>query len=245
MLRRTSTNIISDIESYYNKILKHCNTLRSLIQLHSVLTTTGLIKQSVHLGAKIIINYSSFKHIEHARFIFNTHDHVSSSFLWNTMLRGFKNWEQVGKLRQDMKNKGLRKPAALSFVEFNNELHGFHTGEQLDSFTRDVYQKVEQMVTKLKTAGHVPDLSCVFHDVEEEDKDGMLIYHGEKLALAFGLMNIDPELPIRITKNLRVCTDCHSTFKLVSRVYGRKVIVRDVNRFHHFEDGLCSCNDYW
>ncbi|GJS53021.1 pentatricopeptide repeat-containing protein [Tanacetum coccineum] len=172
-------------------------------------------------------------------------EHTGYYVLMSNIYADSKNWEQVGKLRQDMKNKGLRKPAALSFVEFNNELHGFHTGEQLDSFTRDVYQKVEQMVTELKMAGHVPDLSCVFHDVEDEDKDGMLKYHGEKLALAFGLINIYTKLPIRITKNLRVCIDCHSTFKMVSRVYGRKVIIRDVNRFHHFEDGLCSCNDYW
>lgn len=171
--------------------------------------------------------------------------HTGYYVLMSNIYAASRNWQEAGKLRQDMKNKGLRKTAALSLIECNNELHGFHTGEQLDAFTRDVYQKVEQMVIELKMAGYVPDLSCVFHDVEEEDKDSMLNYHGEKLALAFGLMNIDTGLDIRITKNLRVCSDCHSTFKLVSRVYGRKIIVRDVNRFHHFEDGLCSCNDYW
>jgi hypothetical protein len=25
----------------------------------------------------------------------------------------------------------------------------------------------------------------------------------------------------------------------------RKIIVRDANCFHHFENGLCSCRDYW
>jgi hypothetical protein len=23
------------------------------------------------------------------------------------------------------------------------------------------------------------------------------------------------------------------------------MIVRDANHFHHFEDGVCSCKDYW
>nr|XP_043608821.1 pentatricopeptide repeat-containing protein At4g33990-like [Erigeron canadensis] len=171
--------------------------------------------------------------------------HSGYYVLMSNIYADSQNWQEVGKLRQDMKDRGLRKPAALSLIEFNQELHGFHTGEQLDSFTRDVYKKVEQMVIELKMAGYVPDFSCVFHDVEDEDKYGMLNYHGEKLALAFGLKNIDTELSIRITKNLRVCSDCHSAFKLVSRVYGRRIILRDVNRFHHFEDGLCSCNDYW
>ncbi|XP_071696304.1 pentatricopeptide repeat-containing protein At3g26782, mitochondrial-like [Rutidosis leptorrhynchoides] len=171
--------------------------------------------------------------------------HSGYYVLMSNVYADSRNWYEVGKLRENMKNKGLKKPAALSLIEFNNELHGFHTGEQLDSVTRDVYKKMEQMIIDLKKAGYVPDLSCVFHDVEDEDKEAMVYYHGEKLALAFGLINIDKSLPIRITKNLRVCSDCHSAFKLVSCVYERKIIVRDVNRFHHFEDGLCSCNDYW
>ena len=171
--------------------------------------------------------------------------HTGYYVLMSNIYAASRNWQEVGNLRQDMKNKGLRKPAALSLIEFNNELHGFHTGEQLDPFTREIYRKVEGMVVEIKMAGYVADLSCVFHDVEEEDKESMVNYHGERLALAFGLMNVDTGLPIRITKNLRVCSDCHSAFKLVSRVYGRKIIVRDMNRFHHFEGGSCSCNDYW
>ncbi|KAK1407531.1 hypothetical protein QVD17_39148 [Tagetes erecta] len=171
--------------------------------------------------------------------------HTGYYVLMSNIYADSRNWQEVGKLRGDMKNKGLRKPAAVSLIEYNNELHGFRTGEQLDSLTRDVYEKVEKMVVELKMEGYVPDVSCVFHDVEDEDKHGMLKYHGEKLALAFGLMNIDASLPIFINKNLRVCSDCHSVFKFVSGVYGRKIVVRDVNRFHHFEDGLCSCNDYW
>lgn len=172
--------------------------------------------------------------------------HTGYYVLMSNIYATSRNWQEVGRLRQDMKNKGLRKPAGVSLIEFDNKLHGFHTGEEFNSFTREIYEKLERMVVDIKMVGYVPDLSCVFHDVEEEDKHGMLSYHGEKLALAFGLMNVsDTKLAIRITKNLRVCSDCHLAFKLVSRVYGRKIIVRDVNRFHHFKDGFCSCNDYW
>ncbi|KAK9080269.1 hypothetical protein SSX86_001945 [Deinandra increscens subsp. villosa] len=171
--------------------------------------------------------------------------HTGYYVLMSNIYADSRNWQEVGNLRRDMKNKGLRKPAAVSLIEVNNELHGFRTGEQLDTFTRNIYHKVEQMVVELKMEGYVPDLSCVFHDVEDEDKQGMLNYHGEKLALAFGLMNVDADLPIFINKNLRVCSDCHSVFKLISGVYRRKITVRDVNRFHHFENGMCSCSDYW
>uniref|UniRef100_A0A2P2J2Y0 Putative pentatricopeptide repeat-containing protein At5g09950 n=1 Tax=Rhizophora mucronata TaxID=61149 RepID=A0A2P2J2Y0_RHIMU len=46
-------------------------------------------------------------------------------------------------------------------------------------------------------------------------------------------------------KNLRVCGDCHSAFKYISKIVGRQIVLRDSNRFHHFEDGNCSCGDYW
>lgn len=72
-----------------------------------------------------------------------------------------------------------------------------------------------------------------------------MLRHSEKLALVFGLMRTPKGEPIRIMKNLRVCEDCHSAFKLISRIVDREIIVRDRNRFHCFKDGFCSCKDYW
>jgi pentatricopeptide repeat protein len=56
----------------------------------------------------------------------------------------------------------------------------------------------------------------------------------------------EPE-PIRITKNLRICRDCHRYAALMARLLRRQVLVRDANRWHAFSaDGeACSCNDFW
>ncbi|XWS24555.1 hypothetical protein CRYUN_Cryun28dG0112800 [Craigia yunnanensis] len=85
----------------------------------------------------------------------------------------------------------------------------------------------------------------VLHDVDEEVKKNMINEHSEKLAMAFGLLVTDAALPLIITKNLRICGDCHSTAKVVSLIEKRTIIIRDPKRFHHFSDGLCSCGDYW
>ncbi|KAJ6386720.1 hypothetical protein OIU78_016620 [Salix suchowensis] len=154
-------------------------------------------------------------------------------------------WKEVGKLRQDMKNKGLKKPAAFSMIEYGKNILGFHTADQENPYRHEVYKKMESLAIEMKMAGYVPDLSCALHDVEEEDKEHMLNYHSEKLALAFGILKIDHGMVIRVTKNLRVCNDCHSAFKIISNIYQRKIIVRDANRFHHFQGGTCSCKDYW
>ncbi|KAJ0466361.1 hypothetical protein HanIR_Chr14g0671221 [Helianthus annuus] len=36
-----------------------------------------------------------------------------------------------------------------------------------------------------------------------------------------------------------------STIKIISKFFGRDIIVRDSSRFHHSRDGCCSCGDYW
>ncbi|KAK5819478.1 hypothetical protein PVK06_024481 [Gossypium arboreum] len=94
--------------------------------------------------------------------------------------------------------------------------------------------------------GHVPDTSQVLLYIEEEEeKEAELENHSERLAIAFGLINTEAGCPIRIMKNLRVCSDCHSVTKLLSKIYSREIIVRDNSRFHHLKDGLCSCKYFW
>ncbi|KAJ3671094.1 hypothetical protein LUZ60_008520 [Juncus effusus] len=92
---------------------------------------------------------------------------------------------------------------------------------------------------------YVPDTRYVLHDIDQEAKEQALLYHSERLAIAYGLISTPARTPLRIIKNLRICGDCHNAIKIMSRIVGRELIVRDNKRFHHFKDGKCSCGDYW
>ncbi|KAK8344059.1 hypothetical protein V6Z11_A07G053900 [Gossypium hirsutum] len=137
----------------------------------------------------------------------------------------------------------LTELATRSLYKIENS--AFSVVELVNPYWQEVYGKVESLAAEIKMVGYVPNLSCVLHDVDDEDKEHILNYHSEKLAMAFGIMKIDPEMSVQVTNNLRICNDCYSAFKFVSYVYGRKIVVRDAYRFHHFQDGTCSCNDYW
>lgn len=104
---------------------------------------------------------------------------------------------------------------------------------------------MEDLDLRMKKAGYVSKTSVVLHDVEEEEKERMVRYHSERLAVAYGIMRVPQGKPIRVIKNLRVCEDCHSAIKCMAKITGRVIILRDNNRFHHFKDGSCSCGDYW
>ncbi|KAK6273329.1 hypothetical protein POUND7_010412 [Theobroma cacao] len=111
--------------------------------------------------------------------------------------------------------------------------------------TCTVHKRVELVDTLLEKAGFVTDTSEVLQDMVEDWKEEALSHHSEKLAIAFGLISTKPGTTIRIVKNLRVCGNCHSATKLISKIFNKEIIARDRNRFHHFKDGFCSCKDYW
>ncbi|KAF9588620.1 hypothetical protein IFM89_013707 [Coptis chinensis] len=98
---------------------------------------------------------------------------------------------------------------------------------------------------KPKEQGYVPDTRYVLHDIDQEAKELALLYHSERLAIAYGLISTPARTPLRIIKNLRICGDCHNAIKIMAKIVGRELIVRDNKRFHHFKDGKCSCGDYW
>eukprot|EP01018_Ginkgo_biloba_P013907 Gb_04460 [translate_table: standard] len=154
-------------------------------------------------------------------------------------------WDDVVKVRTMMKEHGLKKTTGCSLIEINNRVHGFIVGDRSHPQSDKIYAMLETLARQMEEAGYVPNTNFVLHDVEEEMKEHILCSHSERLAISFGLINTKPGTPIQITKNLRVCADCHSASKFISKIVRREIIVRDANRFHHFKDGLCSCGDYW
>ncbi|KAG2290264.1 hypothetical protein Bca52824_049868 [Brassica carinata] len=155
-------------------------------------------------------------------------------------------WEDLVKARKKMKDADVKKEAGYSWVTMKDRVHMFVAGDKSHADADLIYEKLKELNRKMRDAGYVPQTGFALYDLEQENKEEILSYHSEKLAVAFVLMTQrNSTLPIRIMKNLRVCGDCHSAFKYISKIEGRQIILRDSNRFHHFQDGECSCKDFW
>jgi len=154
-------------------------------------------------------------------------------------------WDHVARIRRSMKENNVVKTPGYSWIEINSVVHEFRSSDRLHPELASIHVKLNDLEKKIKLAGYVPDLEFALHDVGEELKEQLLLWHSEKLAIAFGLLKVPSGVPIRVFKNLRVCGDCHSATKYISAIEGREIIVRDTSRFHHFKDGFCSCRDYW
>ncbi|XP_059644099.1 pentatricopeptide repeat-containing protein At4g02750 [Cornus florida] len=172
-------------------------------------------------------------------------DNAGMYVLLSNLYASSGRWGDVGKMRVKMRDIGVRKVPGYSWVEVQNKIHTFTVGDSTHPESGRIYAFLEDLDLRMKQEGYVSSTKLVLHDVEEEEKEHMLKHHSEKLAVAFGILTIPDGRPIRVIKNLRVCADCHTVIKHISKIVGRLIILRDSNRFHHFKDGVCSCGDYW
>ncbi|KAK1270949.1 Pentatricopeptide repeat-containing protein [Acorus gramineus] len=181
-------------------------------------------------------------------------DHDGAHVLLSNIYAKRRRWEDVKRIREAMKRRRISKERGRSWVELGGEVHEFGAGDESHPRSGEIRAKLGEIVGELRRVGYEPDAKSALIDLEEEEeRREAVLGHGEKLAVALGLIEVGRRRSggggggrcVRIVKNLRVCEDCHVFMKLVSGVYGVEVVLRDRSRFHHFRDGVCSCNDFW
>ncbi|XP_010257121.1 PREDICTED: pentatricopeptide repeat-containing protein ELI1, chloroplastic-like [Nelumbo nucifera] len=153
--------------------------------------------------------------------------------------------EGVAKVRKLMLNRGIRKDKAHTWTEIKRTIHTFESGDRSHPLHKKICDYLEDLITRMKTKGYVPNTSMVMQNVDEHKKEEILLGHSEKLAIGLGLISTAPGTQITIVKNLRVCADCHEATRFISMIEGREIVARDSSRFHQFKDGQCSCGNYW
>lgn len=172
-------------------------------------------------------------------------DHDGFHVLLSNLYASRGNWDDVLQIRGMMMQHGVVKNPGCSMIEANGVVHEFFAGDKAHPLINEIEDQLDEIAKKLRMEGYTPDTNEVSLDIDEEEKETALFRHSEKLAVAFGLITTSAPTPIRIMKNLRICNDCHTAAKFISKAFGRVIVIRDRHRFHHFKQGSCSCRDYW
>lgn len=154
-------------------------------------------------------------------------------------------WNQAVKVRKQMEALGVSKVPGCSLISLNGVVHEFLAGDGSHPHMERIYRTWESIAERLRQEGHEPATGDLLLDLMDDEKENAIQQHSEKLAITFGLMKTKPGVTIRVFKNLRVCEDCHRVAKLISKIYGRDIVLRDRIRFHVIKEGKCSCGDYW
>ncbi|KAL6136488.1 hypothetical protein ACLB2K_061783 [Fragaria x ananassa] len=146
---------------------------------------------------------------------------MGTYILLSNMYAKVRRWDGVVNIRKLTRDRNIKKEPGVSWIEISNAIHIFSSDYKTHPESSQIHEKVGELLGKIKPLGYAPVIAAVLHDVEDEQKEDYLSYHK------------------------RICDDCHVAVKLISKVTNRVIIVRDTNRFHHFQDGRCSCADYW
>ncbi|KAL5979421.1 hypothetical protein ACLOJK_019320 [Asimina triloba] len=179
----------------------------------------------------------------------NPDDTAAYVLLFN-LYTSVERWEEAATVRKLMIERDIRKDVSCSWITIKGKVHRFIVGDRHHTQTKEIYSKLEELnylftsdkLVHLRGDGSLKDGGA---EVSLNLRKEHFVDHSERLAIAFGLISTPTNAPISIFKNLRACGDCHDFTKWVSKTTGRKLVVRDSCRFHHFEQGECSCQDYW
>ncbi|AEE78205.1 putative protein [Arabidopsis thaliana] len=154
-------------------------------------------------------------------------------------------WDEVKRVKKLLEHRGLQKLPGRCWMEVRRKMYSFVSVDEFNPLMEQIHAFLVKLAEDMKEKGYIPQTKGVLYELETEEKERIVLGHSEKLALAFGLINTSKGEPIRITKNLRLCEDCHLFTKFISKFMEKEILVRDVNRFHRFKNGVCSCGDYW
>ncbi|KAJ0527846.1 putative tetratricopeptide-like helical domain superfamily, DYW domain-containing protein [Helianthus annuus] len=151
--------------------------------------------------------------------------------------------EEAASVFHTLKKKGLRMLPACTWIDVKKQQHMFISVDKSKSDVQ-IIKNLKKLMLKIANHGYVPKKNSLLPDVDEQEEQ-MSLYHSEKLAVSYGLMNTTSSTQLQLVQSHRICADCHLAVKLMTKATGRVIVVRDASRFHRFEDGKCSCGDYW
>ncbi|KAL8138061.1 hypothetical protein V2J09_004062 [Rumex salicifolius] len=139
-------------------------------------------------------------------FVLNPHESGPYVILANIYASAGK-WHEVAKVRKMMRDNGIKKEPAFSWVEIGNAVHVFVANDQTHPEKEQIYTMWGEISRKIKEMGYVPDTSHVLLNVDDKEREANLQHHSEKLALAFSLLNTTPRSTIIIKKNVQRSTN--------------------------------------
>lgn len=155
-------------------------------------------------------------------------------------------WRDVARVRKLIKHEDVGVLRDRSWITIRDKVYFFRAEDRTHPQATELYQLLENLLEKAKAVGYEPYQNAELSDSEDDDRPvaGSLKHHSERLAVALGLLKTSPGATVRVTKNMTMCRDCHSSIKFFSLLANREIVVRDSKRLHKFKDGRCSCGDF-
>ncbi|KAI5074378.1 hypothetical protein GOP47_0010339 [Adiantum capillus-veneris] len=229
--------------------LEHYNTLVDLLGHAGVWSAAEDFLETISISANLdgwttlLGACKSHNYVELGRRCFNTllridPRHAVGHAIMKNLYVSAGMHQEAEEINSSRKCTNLWKKPAKAYIEVDEKVHSFMVGDASHPESDRISQKLKSISKQMRI------LSLDFREgasaVLKDDTD---CGHCEKLAVAFGLLSTPHGATIRVTKNLRMCVDCHVATRLISKIELREIIITDLYCVHHFKDGACSCEN--
>ncbi|XP_074300803.1 pentatricopeptide repeat-containing protein CRR2, chloroplastic-like [Silene latifolia] len=108
-------------------------------------------------------------------------------------------WDQVKRVKKLLEARGLQKVSGQSWIEVRRKIYAFMSVDELNPNIEQLHALLVELSGEVKQLGYIPQTKVVLYDLEEEEKERILLGHSQKLVVAFGLINTKKGETIRIT----------------------------------------------
>ncbi|XP_039137841.1 pentatricopeptide repeat-containing protein At4g35130, chloroplastic isoform X1 [Dioscorea cayenensis subsp. rotundata] len=156
------------------------------------------------------------------------HDNTGCYVLLASLYADAGRLKDVEDLTRLMKEQGIQRITARSMVELISKTCSFVDGDKTHKESYLIHKVFDILQSQISAS-----------------EGSLRRRHSVRLAVSFGLISSSVGMPILVKKNVRVCNECHSAMKVISKFSRREIIVGDSKIYHHFSNGICSCGDYW
>ncbi len=177
------------------------------------------------------------------RVILHIKNQPAAQILMANIYASLEMWDERNEIREILNMGRLEKIPGISYGRSSegSAFVPFYVEDPNVLADKEVMDYLTYLRNSLQEQyGYVVDVSCVLRYFETHEEKVMHLWsHSEKLALAVALLRTKGK--VYITKNLRMCGDCHHATCLISKFMNREIVITDQKRNHTFKNGVCTC----
>ncbi|KAH7549832.1 hypothetical protein JRO89_XS13G0088500 [Xanthoceras sorbifolium] len=168
----------------------------------------------------------------------NSGDYILLSNIYASVGR----WEDAMRVRNQMREKGIKKTPGCSLIELDGEIYEFFAEDSGSPHSKEVYNAAEKMIKKIKSAGYMPNAADARLDAEEDYKEVSVAHHRTKvLVIKSGFLEQPKGSENRYFRNATCCQSNHSIASFLSHLFNPIFIIKLLKRFNGYKINKCHC----
>ncbi|XP_006851086.2 pentatricopeptide repeat-containing protein At3g05340 [Amborella trichopoda] len=91
----------------------------------------------------------------------------SSAYVLMSNIYSFEGrWDEKARVMKEMRERGVKKEAGVSWIEVGRMVHGFVVGDRMHPQAEVIHEELKGLIGLMRDEGYVPDLRFLLHDMD-------------------------------------------------------------------------------